>query len=118
MKLLISAVAALLMLDSVAMAAETPAKSGPTCISPQTRARARELGIAPGVIAPGPLNAITDVDGVRVGQITYIQGKSIRTGATAILPHGGNIFQDRVPAGFYRQRPRQVGGFHAGRGIG
>jgi len=62
------------------------------------RPRARELGIAPGVFAPGPLNAITDVAGVRVGHFTLIQGESIRTGATAVVPHGGNIFQEKVPA--------------------
>jgi D-aminopeptidase len=64
-----------------------------------TRPRARELGIAPGIFSPGPLNAITDVPGVRVGQFTLIQGDDIRTGATAILPHGGNLYQHRVPAG-------------------
>ncbi|MBP7964746.1 MAG: P1 family peptidase [Caldilineaceae bacterium] len=61
--------------------------------------RARELGIAPGILSPGPLNAITDVDGVRVGQITLILGDDIRTGVTAILPHGGNLLQEKVPAG-------------------
>ncbi len=63
------------------------------------RVRAREIGLAPGVLTPGPLNAITDVAGVRVGQVTLIEGASVRTGVTAILPHGGNLFQDRVPAG-------------------
>lgn len=63
------------------------------------RCRARDLGIAPGVLPPGPLNAITDVAGVRVGHLTLIEGDSICTGVTAILPHGGNLFQDRVPAG-------------------
>ncbi|MBX7246226.1 MAG: P1 family peptidase [Candidatus Sumerlaeaceae bacterium] len=63
------------------------------------RPRARAFGIAPGVLAPGPLNAITDVAGVLVGHVTLIEGDDIRTGATAILPHGGNVFQDRVPAG-------------------
>ena len=62
------------------------------------RPRARELGIAPGVFAPGPLNAITDVAGVRVGHLTLIQGEDIRTGVTAIVPHGGNLFQEKVPA--------------------
>jgi D-aminopeptidase len=62
------------------------------------RARARQIGIAPGVLAPGQLNAITDVEGVRVGHATLRKGDSIRTGATAILPHGGNLFQDKVPA--------------------
>jgi D-aminopeptidase len=63
------------------------------------RRRIRELGFAPGVLSPGPLNAITDVTGVRVGHVTFVQGEDIRTGATAILPHGGNLFQDKVPAG-------------------
>jgi D-aminopeptidase len=51
------------------------------------------------VFLPGPLNAITDVEGVRVGQVTRIEGPDVRTGVTAILPHGGNLFQDKVPAG-------------------
>ncbi len=61
--------------------------------------RARDLGIAPGVLSPGPLNAITDVSGVLVGHVTVIEGADIRTGATAILPHAGNLFQEKVPAG-------------------
>lgn len=60
------------------------------------RPRARELGIHPGIYDPGPKNAITDVAGVRVGQVTITQGENIRTGVTAILPHGGNIFQEKV----------------------
>jgi D-aminopeptidase len=60
--------------------------------------RARALGVAPGIFRPGPLNAITDVYGVRVGHSTVIAGDSIRTGVTAILPHGGNAYLDRVPA--------------------
>jgi len=62
----------------------------------QQRPRARELGIAPGVYQPGPENAITDVAGVRVGQVTVVEGDNVRTGVTAILPHGGNLFQDKV----------------------
>lgn len=62
------------------------------------RPRAREFGLVVGVLAPGPLNAITDVAGVKVGQVTLIEGRDVRTGVTAILPHGGNIFQDKVPA--------------------
>jgi len=61
----------------------------------------REYGIAPGVLQPGPLNAITDVPGVKVGQKTLVSGNDIRTGVTAILPHAGNIFQDKVPAAVY-----------------
>lgn len=63
------------------------------------RPSARDLGVAPGVFAPGPANAITDVAGVKVGQVTRIEGADVRTGVTAILPHGGNLFQDKVPAG-------------------
>ncbi len=65
------------------------------------RARARDLGVKPGVFAPGRLNAITDVAGVRVGQTTVVQGDNVRTGVTAILPHGGNLFTDRVPAALH-----------------
>lgn len=64
----------------------------------QGPARARELGVAPGVFAPGPLNGITDVSGVRVGQVTIIEGLDVRTGITAILPHEGNPYLERVPA--------------------
>ena len=62
----------------------------------QTRPRARDLGIAPGVYPPGALNAITDVEGVRVGQTTVVEGERVRTGVTAIVPHTGNLFQDKV----------------------
>lgn len=61
-----------------------------------SRPRARDLGIKPGIHPPGPLNAITDVAGVRVGHVTMIEGDRIRTGVTAILPHGGNLFQEKV----------------------
>jgi D-aminopeptidase len=60
------------------------------------RPRARDLGVAPGVFPPGALNAITDVAGVRVGHVTVVEGDSVRTGVTAILPHGGNLFQEKV----------------------
>lgn len=62
------------------------------------RPRARDLGVAPGIFPTGRWNAITDVAGVKVGQVTVIEGDSVRTGVTAILPHGGNLFFDRVPA--------------------
>jgi D-aminopeptidase len=64
--------------------------------SAQTKPRARDLGIAPGVLPPGPLNAITDVPGVRVGHTTVIEGDHVRTGVTAVVPHDGNVFQDKV----------------------
>jgi D-aminopeptidase len=62
--------------------------------------RARDIGIEPGVLKPGPLNAITDVKGVRVGHVTLRQEKAVNTGVTTVLPHDGNIYQDKVPAGF------------------
>src|SRR6056297_3168632 len=67
----------------------------------QDRHRARDLGITPGILSPGPLNAITDVDGVMVGHLTRIEGDGIRTGITAILPHDGDLFRERVPAAVY-----------------
>jgi len=67
----------------------------------QDRQRVRELGITPGILMTGPLNAITDVEGVMVGHATRIEGDSIRTGITAILPHSGSLFSDRVPAAVY-----------------
>lgn len=69
--------------------------------SPALAERARALGIAPGPLPTGALNAITDVPGVLVGQVTIDRGDTIRTGVTAILPHGGNIFAAKVPAGIY-----------------
>jgi D-aminopeptidase len=65
------------------------------------RPRARDLGIRPGIFDPGQHNAITDVAGVRVGHATVIRGDSARTGVTAILPHTGNPFLERVPAGLH-----------------
>src|SRR6516225_9715819 len=65
------------------------------------RPRAREAGVQVGVIPPGPQNAITDVAGVLVGQTTIIRGDNIRTGVTAILPHSGNLFRDKVPGAVF-----------------
>ena len=72
--------------------------------STNLRPRARAMGIAPGRLSPGPKNAITDVADVRVGQVTLIEGEGalvpgvgpIRTGVTAVLPHGGDLFLDKV----------------------
>lgn len=61
----------------------------------------REHGISPGVMQPGKWNAINDVPGVRVGHVTLWSGDSVRTGVTAILPHAGNIFQEKVPAAIF-----------------
>jgi len=67
----------------------------------EERPRLRDLGIATGILAPGPLNAITDVAGVRVGHTTLVEGASVRTGVTAVVPHGGNVFQEKVPAAVF-----------------
>lgn len=67
----------------------------------QSTKRPREYGIRFGVIPTGPLNAITDVPGVRVGQVTVQQGENVRTGVTAILSHVGNLFQQKVPSAIY-----------------
>ena len=67
----------------------------------ENRPRIRDLGVRPGILPPGPGNAITDVAGVRVGHRTLIEGETIRTGVTAILPHAGNLFQEKVPAAVY-----------------
>lgn len=76
----------------------TRAQTGSDAPQMPPRPRARELGIIIGILPPGPLNALTDVAGVRVGHQTIVEGDGIRTGVTAILPHGGNVFQDKVPA--------------------
>ena len=68
-------------------------------MSEPVRKRVREWGISPGILPTGPWNAITDVQGVRVGHVTLMDGDDIRTGVTAVLPHNGNLFQDKVPAG-------------------
>jgi len=67
----------------------------------ETRPRVRDLGVNVGVLPTGALNAITDVAGVKVGQTTLIRGDNIRTGVTAILPHGGNLYKERVPAAIF-----------------
>src|SRR5256885_6642084 len=65
------------------------------------RPRARELGVIVGVLPSGPLNAITDVAGVAVGHTTLIRGEQVRTGVTAVLPHGSNLFQEKVPGAVF-----------------
>jgi len=79
--------AGVVLIAILTMQSQTPAPPRP---------RARDLGIAPGVMEPGPLNAITDVGGVLVGHTTVVQGENVRTGVTAILPHGGNLFREKV----------------------
>ena len=65
------------------------------------RPRARDAGLMVGVLPTGPLNAITDVAGVTVGNVTLVRGDNIRTGVTAILPHGGNLFREKVPGAVF-----------------
>ncbi len=67
----------------------------------EARPRIRDLGVRPGVLPAGPLNAITDVAGVRVGHTTIVRGEAVRTGVTAILPHGGDLFAEKTPAAVY-----------------
>ncbi len=69
--------------------------------SQTARPRARDLGIKPGILATGTLNAITDVAGVAVGHMTIIKNENIRTGVTSIIPHSGNLFREKVPAAIF-----------------
>jgi len=92
---LIAAATLLLALAGRGAAQEAPSSSA------QRRLRVPDLGLKIGVYQPGPLDAITDVAGVRVGQVTLVEGDDVRTGVTAILPHDGNMFQDRVAAAVY-----------------
>lgn len=89
MRFLATLLLALLALTSSAMAEAEPVTG--------TRPRLRELGVALGVVPPGPLNAITDVAGVAVGHRTVVAGDGVRTGVTAILPHGGDLFHHKAP---------------------
>jgi len=68
---------------------------------PKDRPRARDAGVLVGVLPPGPHNAITDVAGIRVGHTTLIKGENIRTGVTAIVPHAGNLFREKVPGAVF-----------------
>jgi D-aminopeptidase len=70
-------------------------------VQSQNRPRARDLGLKVGILPTGPLNAITDVSGVLVGHTTVIRGDNVRTGVTAVLPHGGNLFREKVPGAVF-----------------
>ena len=95
--------ALLTLLPSLTIPAlDTPLMSTGTASAQEApRPRARDLGIQVGVFTPGTHNAITDVDGVLVGHTTIISGDDVRTGVTAIRPHGGNLYFDRVPAAMF-----------------
>lgn len=88
----------ILLLTTVALAAHPFISSIP---QERERPRARELGLKVGILPVGQLNAITDVNGVMVGHTTIIRGENIRTGVTAILPHNGNLFREKVPAAIF-----------------
>ena len=83
------ALAAVVLATAVASAAQS------------ARPRARDIGLSPGVLPPGPLNAITDVAGVRVGHTTLNSGDAVRTGVTVVVPHAGNVFQEKVPGAVF-----------------
>ncbi|HEX8455748.1 MAG TPA: P1 family peptidase [Pyrinomonadaceae bacterium] len=72
-----------------------------TNMQKNNRPRAREIGLRVGVLPTGALNSITDVPGVRVGHTTIIRGEDVRTGVTAVLPHGGNLFREKVPGAVF-----------------
>ena len=72
-----------------------------TTAESQTRPRARDIGIQPGIFTPGAKNSITDVKGVTVGHVTLHEGEAVHTGVTAILPHAGNLYRERVPAAIF-----------------
>ena len=93
-----------LALTSTLVAALAVAAAGgprPQTMTQNTRPRAREAGVRVGVLPAGALNAITDVAGVRVGHRTITRGENVRTGVTAVLPHGGNLFREKVPGAIF-----------------
>ncbi len=89
----------LLVLVSVTLVSDFAGKISSAQTRP--RPRAREVGLNIGVLPVGPANAITDVEGVKVGHTTIVRGDNIRTGVTAILPHSGNLFREKVPAAIF-----------------
>src|SRR5215472_8486823 len=86
------AAAAIILVNSVALAQSTTSKPRP---------RVSDLGLKVGILPTGPLNAITDVAGVEVGHTTIIRGDDIRTGVTAVVPHGGNLYREKVPGAIF-----------------
>jgi D-aminopeptidase len=79
----------------------TASFAAPQIKTPNPRPRASDLGLKVGILPTGPLNAITDVPGVQVGHTTIIRGDNIRTGVTAILPHSGNLYREKVPGAIF-----------------
>ena len=89
---------ALLLLGLFTLATLTLGQTRP---AESLRPRAREAGVTVGILDPGPLNSITDVKGVSVGHTTLVRGDNVRTGVTAILPHEGNLFREKVPGAVF-----------------
>jgi len=91
-----------MLCTSIVMTERTVAQAGISRdVGAPARMRARELGVVVGILPTGSHNMISDVDGVSVGHATLIQGDNVRTGVTAILPHGGNLFREKVPAAVF-----------------
>jgi D-aminopeptidase len=88
-------------LFAIAMVLLATAFAAAQSASPNTRPRASDLGLKVGILPTGPLDAITDVAGVEVGQTTIVRGDNIRTGVTAVLPHTGNLYREKVPAAIF-----------------
>lgn len=101
MKSLCLTIAMLMAVNTLSFAQTKPGAQTKGSFQTERRPRAREIGIRVGVLEPGPENAITDVPGVLVGHTTIIKGDSVRTGVTAVLPHGGNLFQQKVPGAVF-----------------
>ena len=90
-----------LSLAATLLAIPVTAQQSGSAPQPDSRPRARDLGLTFGLYDPGPKNAITDVPGVLVGQVTLVEGDNVRTGVTAVRPHPGNLFQDKVAGGVF-----------------
>ncbi|NZA25585.1 P1 family peptidase [Luteimonas sp. SJ-92] len=99
--LLVLAVAACPLSGFAEASEPQPAQSDATGASTAARPRAREAGVVIGSLPPGPRNAIVDVPGVAVGHATIVEGDTIRTGVTAIVPHPGDLYRERVPAAIH-----------------
>jgi len=88
-------------LERVAIAFIVGSLIMPPLLAREARPRARDIGLIVGVLPTGPLNAITDVPGVKVGNTTRIEGDTVRTGVTVVLPHSGNLFEEKVPGAVF-----------------
>lgn len=83
------------------MASAQKTGSNPRNTTPNPRPRARDLGLKVGILPPGPLDAITDVAGIEVGHSTINRGEELHTGVTAVLPHSGNLYREKVPGAIF-----------------